>query len=149
MSNWTIIQTNKEYTEVMNRIEQLSQNPPLPKSPEGKELMLLGYLAAQYEEKMFPISYPDPIAAIKVRMTDLGLSVNDLLSAFGDKGTASKVLRKERALSLSMIRVLSQRLSLPTELLIQPSKRNRSKVKAMVVNEPVSTYKKTSKSKKK
>lgn len=133
----------------MNRIEQLSQNPPLPKSPEGKELMLLGYLAAQYEEKMFPISYPDPIAAIKVRMTDLGLSVNDLLSAFGDKGTASKVLRKERALSLSMIRVLSQRLSLPTELLIQPSKRNRSKVKAMVVNEPVSTYKKTSKSKKK
>ncbi len=149
MNNWTIIQTNKEYTEVMNRIEQLSQNPPLPKSPEGKELMLLGYLAAQYEEKMFPISYPDPIAAIKVRMTDLGLSVNDLLSAFGDKGTASKVLRKERALSLSMIRVLSQRLSLPTELLIQPSKRNRSKVKAMVVNEPVSTYKKTSKSKKK
>lgn len=133
----------------MNRIEQLSQNPPLPKSPEGKELMLLGYLAAQYEEKMFPISYPDPIAAIKVRMTDLGLSVNDLLSAFGDKGTASKVLRKERALSLSMIRVLSQRLSLPTELLIQPSKRNRSKVKAMVVNEPVSTYKKASKSKKK
>ena len=149
MSNWTIIQTNKEYTEVMNRIEQLSQNPPLPKSPEGKELMLLGYLAAQYEEKMFPISYPDPIEAIKVRMSDLGLSVNDLLSAFGDKGTASKVLRKERALSLSMIRVLSQRLSLPTELLIQPSKRNQSKVKAMVVNEPVSNYKKTSKSKKK
>ena len=149
MSNWTIIQTNKEYTEVMNRIEQLSQNPPLPKSPEGKELMLLGYLAAQYEEKMFPISYPDPIAAIKVRMTDLGLSVNDLLSAFGDKGTASKVLRKERALSLSMIRVLSQRLSLPTELLIQPPKRNRSKIKTMEVSEPALKYKKISKPKKK
>ena len=149
MSNWTIIQTNKEYTEVMNRIEQLSQNPPLPKSPEGKELMLLGYLAAQYEETMFPISYPDPIEAIKVRMTDLGLSVNDLLSAFGDKGTASKVLRRERALSLSMIRVLSQRLSLPTELLIQPSKGNKSKVKEMVVNESMSNYKKSSKSKKK
>ena len=149
MSNWTIIQTNKEYTEVMNRIEQLSQSPPLPKSPEGRELMLLGYLAAQYEEKTFPIEYPDPIDAIKVRMSDLGLAVNDLLVAFGDKGTASKVLRKERALSLNMIRVLSQRLSLPTELLIQPSKRNRPKVKAMVVTEPALKYKKASKSKKK
>lgn len=149
MSNWTIIQTNKEYTEVMNRIEQLSKNPPLPKSPEGKELMLLGYLAAQYEEKMFPISYPDPIDAIKVRMSDLGLSVNDLLVAFGDKGTASKVLRKERSLSLNMIRVLSQRLSLPTELLIQPPKRNRSKIKTMEVSEPALKYKKISKPKKK
>lgn len=133
----------------MNRIEQLSKNPPLPKSPEGKELMLLGYLAAQYEEKMFPISYPDPIDAIKVRMSDLGLSVNDLLVAFGDKGTASKVLRKERSLSLNMIRVLSQRLSLPTELLIQPPKRNRSKIKTMEVSEPALKYKKISKPKKK
>ncbi len=149
MSNWTIIQTNKEYTEVMNRIEQLSQNPPLLKSTMGRELMLLGYLANQYEEKAFPIAYPDPIDAIKVRMSDLGLTVNDLLSAFGDKGTASKVLRKERALSLNMIRVLSNHLSLPTELLIQPLKRNRSKAKMLIANEPTVKYKKTAKSRKK
>jgi HTH-type transcriptional regulator/antitoxin HigA len=149
MGNWTIIQTSKEYKVVMNRIEQLSQHPPLPKSPEGRELMLLGYLANQYEERVFPIVYPDPIDAIQVRMSDLGLTVSDLLSVFGDKGTASKVLRRERGLSLNMIRLLSHRLSLPTELLIQPLKRGESKTRAMVANEPVLNYKKTSKPRKK
>ncbi len=149
MRNWTIIQTSKEYKEVMNRIEQLSQNIPLPKSSEGRELMLLGYLAVQYEEKAFPIANPDPIEAIKVRMEDLGLTVYDLLSAFGDKGTASKVLRRERALSLNMIRVLSKRLSLPTELLILPVSRNRIKIKTPVAYEPVVKYKKLVKTKKK
>lgn len=129
MSNWTIIQTSKEYEDAVARIEQLSQLPPSPKSAEGRELLLLGYLVNQYEEKTFPIAYPDPIEAIKVRMGDLGLTVHDLLSAFGDKGTASKVLRRERTLSLNMIRVLSQRLSLPAELLIQPLNRSRIKIK--------------------
>jgi HTH-type transcriptional regulator/antitoxin HigA len=148
MNSWTIIQTSKEYTEVMERIEKLSQNPPLPKSEEGRELMLLGYLANQYEERTFPITYPDPIEAIKVRMGDLGLTVSDLLKAFGDKGTASKVLRKERALSLNMIRILSDRLSLPTELLIQPLKRTGVRSKVSIAKEP-SAYKKASKSRKK
>lgn len=120
MNSWSIIQTSKEYNEVMDRIEVLSQNPPSAKSAEGRELLLLGYLANQYEERTFPIEHPDPIEAIQVRMSDLGLTVHDLLSAFGDKGTASKVLRKERMLSLNMIRELSNRLSLPAELLIQP-----------------------------
>jgi HTH-type transcriptional regulator/antitoxin HigA len=149
MNSWTIIQTSKEYAEVMDRIEKLSQNPPLPKSEEGRELMLLGYLANQYEERTFPITYPDPIEAIKVRMGDLGLTVNDLLKAFGDKGTASKVLRKERALSLNMIRILSDRLSLPTELLIQPLKRRGARSKMAMAKEPSVGYKKASKSRKK
>lgn len=147
MGNWTIIETSKDYNEVMDRIEQLSQRPPAPKSEEGRELMLLGYLANQYEEKMFPIAYPDPIEAIRIRMRDLGLTVADLLSAFGDRGTASKVLRRERALSLNMIRVLSNRLSIPSELLILPLKKRKPKRK-MIANEPASNYRKTKKSRK-
>lgn len=145
---WTVIETNKEYKNVMDRIEQLSQRPPAPKSDEGRELMLLGYLANQYEEKVFPIDYPDPIEAIRARMTDLGLTVTDLLSAFGDKGTASKVLRKERALSLNMIRVLSHRLSIPPDLLIRPIKRGKPKRRAMIAKEPTSKYGKAKKAKK-
>lgn len=149
MGNWTIIQSSKVYAEVMKRIEILSQNPPSLHSTEGRELMLLGFLANQYEERTFPILHPDPIEAIQVRMNDLGLTVHDLLPAFGDKGTASKVLRKERALSLNMIRVLSKRLSLPTELLIQPIKRRRSKNKMVIANEPLLRYKKAAKRSKK
>lgn len=136
----TIINSKREYDRVLERIEALSVNPPLPKSEEGSELLLLGFLAAEYEETNFPIQNPDPIDAIKLRMDDLGLTVSDLLSVFGDKGTASKVLNRQRALSISMIHGLSQRLSLPAELLIRPVKlRNLSKSTA-TVGEPREKY---------
>ncbi|WKZ61225.1 MAG: XRE family transcriptional regulator [Cyclobacteriaceae bacterium] len=137
---WTIIQTKREYDRALDRIEELSVNPPSPKSSEGKELMLLGFLVSEYEETNFPIQYPDPIEAIKVRMEDLGLAVNDLLPIFGDKGTASKVLNRQRALSISMIRELSRKLSLPAELLIRPVKRRNVSKGALTVREPREKY---------
>lgn len=137
---WTIIQTKREYDQALDRIEELSVNPPSPKSSEGKELMLLGFLVSEYEETNFPIQYPDPIEAIKVRMEDLGLAVNDLLPIFGDKGTASKVLNRQRALSISMIRELSRKLSLPAELLIRPVKRRNVSKGALTVREPREKY---------
>ncbi len=137
---WTIIQTKREYDRAVARIEELSVNPPSPKSAEGKELMLLGFLASEYEETNFPIQYPDPIEAIKIRMEDLGLTVNDLLSVFGDKGTASKVLNRQRALSLSMIRGLAEKLSLPAELLIKPLSHEFHSEKTTNVAEPRGKY---------
>lgn len=137
---WTIIQTKREYDRAVARIEELSVNPPSPKSEKGKELMLLGFLASEYEEANFPIQYPDPIEAIKVRMEDLGLTVNDLLPIFGDKGTASKVLNRQRTLSISMIRGLAERLSLPTELLIKPINSKSHAANTANVSEPRAKY---------
>jgi HTH-type transcriptional regulator/antitoxin HigA len=137
---WTIIKTKREYDRALNRIEELSVNPPSPKSEKGRELMLLGFLVSEYEETNFPIQYPDPIEAIKVRMEDLGLTVNDLLPIFGDKGTASKVLNRQRALSISMIRELSRKLSLPAELLIRPVKRRSVTKSTITVREPREKY---------
>src|SRR5258705_748030 len=106
--------------------------------------MLLGYLIDQYEEKEFPIHYPDPIDAIKVRMNDLGIEISDLLDVFGDRGTASKVLNKQRSLSLSMIRSVANRLSLPERLLIQPipikGAKKRKAPKSPAVLEPKARY---------
>jgi HTH-type transcriptional regulator/antitoxin HigA len=144
--NWSIIQNKKEYEMALSRLEDLSQNLPEAKSERGRELLLLGYLIDQYEDKEFPIHYPDPVDAIKVRMDDLGLRASDLLDVFGDRGTASKVLGKQRSLSLSMIRLLADRLSLPESLLIQPVRlKQTKKVKnstLMVVREPKVHYKK-------
>jgi HTH-type transcriptional regulator/antitoxin HigA len=145
MKAWTVIQNKGEYDKVLKRIEELSQYPPDIKSDEGRELMLLGYLADKYEEERFPINYPDPIEAIKVRMEDLGLSINDMLDIFGDRGTASKVLNRKRALSLTMIRALSQRLSLPPSLMIQPMKQGMQEKKHAIAQEPKSRYKRKSK----
>jgi HTH-type transcriptional regulator/antitoxin HigA len=126
MNMWTILQNKKEYQAALDRLEKLSENPPDVKSDEGRELMLLGYLIDQYEEKEFPIRNPNPIDAIKVRMNDLGLQISDLLDVFGDRGTASKVLSKKRGLSLAMIRSLADRLSLPLNVLIQPTNNLKS-----------------------
>ena len=142
--NWSILQNKKEYEAALSRLEELSQNPPDPKSEPGRELMLLGYLIDQYEEKEFSISNPNPVDAIKVRMNDLGIKVNDLLDIFGDRGTASKVLNKQRSLSLSMIRSLADRLSLPESLLIQPTQLNKTKKKKpskhLLLHEPKPRY---------
>jgi len=145
---WTILQNKKEYQAALDRLEKLSENPPDVKSDEGRELMLLGYLIDQYEEKEFPIRNPNPIDAIKVRMNDLGLKISDLLDVFGDRGTASKVLSKKRGLSLAMIRSLADRLSLPLNVLIQPTnnlksyKANSTMASAM---EPKAVYQKRKK----
>jgi HTH-type transcriptional regulator/antitoxin HigA len=148
MNMWTILQNKKEYQAALDRLEKLSENPPDVKSDEGRELMLLGYLIDQYEEKEFPIRNPNPIDAIKVRMNDLGLKISDLLDVFGDRGTASKVLSKKRGLSLAMIRSLADRLSLPLNVLIQPTnnlksyKANSTMASAM---EPKAVYQKRKK----
>lgn len=148
MNMWTILQNKKEYQAALDRLEKLSENPPDVKSDEGRELMLLGYLIDQYEEKEFPIRNPNPIDAIKVRMNDLGLQISDLLDIFGDRGTASKVLSKKRGLSLAMIRSLADRLSLPLNVLIQPTnnlksyKTNSTMASAM---EPKAVYQKRKK----
>ncbi len=145
---WAIIKTKKEYELATKRLEELSTNPPEENSQEGRELMLLGYLIDQYEELTFEVEYPQPIDAIKIRMEDLGLKITDLLNIFGDRGTASKVLNNQRGLSLSMIRQLADRLSLPVSLLIQPtglSKKLGKKNKAALAMEPREIYKKRKK----
>ena len=50
MKAWTIIQNKREYDAVIDRIEELSKNPPDIRSDEGRELLLLGFLADRYEE---------------------------------------------------------------------------------------------------
>jgi HTH-type transcriptional regulator / antitoxin HigA len=144
MSMWTILQNKSDYDKAVARLDVLSENPPQPDSDEGKELMLLGYLIDQYEEKEFPISTPDPIEAIEIRMDDLALSKKDLLPIFGDRGTMSKVFNKQRALSISMIRMLGEKLSIPLEVLIQPvyNVDTKKSKKTEMVMEPASTYKK-------
>ena len=150
MKAWTIIQNKTEYEAVTDRIEELSKNPPDVRSDEGRELLLLGFLADRYEEERFPIEHPDPIEAIKVRMEDLDLSVGDMLDVFGDRGTASKVLSRQRSLSLNMIRGLSQKLSLPEALLIRPVRKIKQRKKtAQVAKEPKPAYQKKSSRRKK
>jgi HTH-type transcriptional regulator/antitoxin HigA len=122
MKHWLMIESKKEYDIALKRVEELIEMNPSTKSEAGREMKLLVHLVEQFEEENYPIDFPDPIEAIKVRMEDLGLQPKDLVDVIGDKGTVSKVLSRKIQLSLRMIRNLSKMLNLPADVLIQESK---------------------------
>jgi HTH-type transcriptional regulator/antitoxin HigA len=111
------IKTKKDYQQALDRLELIFDAKKGTK--EGDELAILGILIDQYENEHFPIDLPDPIAAIKFRMEQLGYTQTDLAKVVGLKSRASEILSKKRKLSLDMIRQLHEKLNIPTDVLIQ------------------------------
>ena len=111
------IKTDKDYNQALERLETIFDAKK--GSPEGDELEVLGILVDQYENEHFPIELPDPIEAIKFKMEQLNYSQNDLAKVIGLKSRASEILNKKRKLTLDMIRKLTVKLNIPSEVLIQ------------------------------
>jgi HTH-type transcriptional regulator/antitoxin HigA len=84
---------------------------------------VLTTLVEVYEEKRFPIDPPDPIEAIKFRLEQQGLDSRSLVGVIGGRSRVYEVMQGKRALSLEMIRRVHQRLGIPAEVLIRPSRR--------------------------
>lgn len=113
-----IITTEQEYENALKRLSTIFDANP--DSPEGMEAELLVTLVEKYEKKYFSIALPEPITAIKEAMEMKGLKDKDLIQAIGSKTTVSLVLNRKRALTIDMIRNLTELLGLPVEVLIQP-----------------------------
>ena len=111
------IKTKKDYQQALERLELIFDAKK--NSAEGDELEVLGILIDNYENSHFPVSFPDPVEAIKFRMDQLGYTQNDLAKVVGLKSRASEILSGKRKLSLEMIRQLHSHLKIPTEVLIQ------------------------------
>jgi HTH-type transcriptional regulator/antitoxin HigA len=112
-----IIKTQVEYKRALKRLEEIFEAKP--NTPKGDELELLSLLIDKYEKERYPISMPDPIAAIKFRMEQMGYTQKDLAAILGLKSRASEILNKKRPLTLEMIRNLHTKLNIPTQVLIQ------------------------------
>ena len=112
-----LIKTKNDYQNALNRLEVIFDAKPA--TAVGDELELLGMLIEKYEQEKYPIDFPDPIAAIKFRMEQLGYTQSDLANVVGLKSRASEILNKKRKLTLEMIRNLHETLNIPTAVLIQ------------------------------
>ena len=124
-----IIKTDSEYQATLARIEKIFD--ARTGTPKGDELELLLLLAETYEEKVYPIDPPDPIAALRFRMEQAGLKPKDLVPYIGSKSKVSEVLNGRRPLSLSMIRRLVDGLHLPPEIALRkPNKVTSAKGRA-------------------
>lgn len=113
------IRTETDYRAALEEVDRLFN--AAPSTPDGDRLEVLMTLLEAYEEKRYAIPLPDPIEAIKYHMESRGLSRRDLEPYIGSHAQVAEVLNRERPLSIEMMRNLHTGLSIPADVLIQPS----------------------------
>jgi HTH-type transcriptional regulator/antitoxin HigA len=91
-------------------------------SREGDRLDVLVTLVEAYERRHYPVDFPDPVEAIKFRMEQQGLTVDDLVPVIGRKNRVYEVLTGKRPLTLRMIENLHETFSIPAESLLKHSR---------------------------
>ncbi len=112
------IHTEADHKLALKEISALMVADPDLGTPDGDRLDILTTLVQAYEAKLFPISAPDPVEAIKFRMEQSDLSVKDLEPLIGKSNRVYEVLNRKRPLTLTMIRKLHQGLGIPAQVLI-------------------------------
>lgn len=110
------IKTEADYQKALERLDKIFDAKI--GSIESDEADILGLLIDEYEKKKYPIEAPDPIEAIKIRMEEMQLKQIDLVDAIGGKSRVSEVLNRKRKLTVEMIRNLTSRLNLSSDILI-------------------------------
>jgi HTH-type transcriptional regulator/antitoxin HigA len=117
------IKTETDHAAALREIERLwGANEG---TAGGDRLEVLATLVEAYEQAHFPIDAPDPIEAIKFRLEQQGTDKKPLIGVIGSRTRVHEVLRRDRALSLGMIRRLNHTLKIPAEVLIRPVRRRK------------------------
>ncbi len=114
--NVTPIRDSASHAAALSRIEAIFDAEP--GTPEFDELDVLSTLIEAYEDKFISIPELDPIEAIKFRMEQVGLENKDLIPYLGQNSRITEVMKRQRKLSLNMIRRLNKELGIPAEVLI-------------------------------
>jgi HTH-type transcriptional regulator / antitoxin HigA len=117
------IKTESDHAAALREIERLWGADE--GTAGGDRLEVLTTLVEAYEEAHFPIDAPDPIEAIRFRLEQQGADKKSLIGVIGSRTRVHEVLRRDRALSLAMIRRLHQKLNIPAEVLIRPVRRRK------------------------
>jgi HTH-type transcriptional regulator / antitoxin HigA len=117
IETYKLIKNENEYKEALEKIEHLQD--AVPNTPAGDELELLALLVEKYEKEQYPMKDADAINAVEYYMEENGFKQKDLIGIIGDKSLVSKVMNRERNLTLRMIRNLHDKLGIPYELLIK------------------------------
>ncbi len=112
------IKTDADHEAALVEIERLWDAEE--GTADGDRLEILTTLVEAYEESHFPMDMPDPIEAIKFRLEQQGEDRKALIGIIGSRTRVHEVLRGDRALSLTMIRQLNEKLKIPAEILIRP-----------------------------
>ena len=96
---------------------------------QGDKLELLVALVELYEAKRWPIDTGasfDPIDVLHHAIDEFGHTQAELADLLGSRSRASEVLARRRALTVEMIRKISEAWKIPADLLVRPYKVRRA-----------------------
>lgn len=111
------IKTEKDYDLALQRVNTLFDAKP--NTNEADELDILVTLIEKYEQKHYPVPEPDPIEAIKFMMEQNGITDADLGVILNSRSRVSEIFKRKRALTITQIRVLNEKLHIPASTLIK------------------------------
>ena len=114
------IRNEADYDWALAEIEPYFGKEPDPGSAEADRFDILAALIEAYENRVWPISAPDPVAAIVAWMDEHGLDQAALGRLLGSRSRASELLRRKRPLTLGMAQAINAQWGIPAEILIQP-----------------------------
>ena len=117
------IRNANDHNAALREIERLWGAPQ--GTPKGDRLEVLVALVEAYERAHFPVTPPDPIAAIRFRLEQAGLGPRALIGVIGSRTRVYEVLRGDRPLTLPMIQRLHDSFGIPAQALIRPVTRKR------------------------
>ena len=116
-----LIKTEEEYQNALKRLDKIFHAKK--GTSQQEELEILVMLIQKYEDEIVgDIPDPDPIEAIKFKMEQMEMTQKDLAKLIGLKSRASEILSRKRPMSINIIRKISNALSIPADILIQPYK---------------------------
>jgi HTH-type transcriptional regulator / antitoxin HigA len=111
------IRSDDDHAAALEEIDRLWGADP--DTVEGARLEVLLTLVDAYEEAHHPMPPSDPINAIEFMMDQRGLTRRDLEPMIGSRARVAEVLNRKRALTLPMIRRLSEGLYIPADILVR------------------------------
>ncbi|GEO37771.1 DNA-binding protein [Skermanella aerolata] len=111
------IRSDEDHAAALEQIDHLWGASP--DTAEGVRLEILLTLVDAYEEAHHAIPPSDPVSAIEFMMEQRGLSRRDLEPFIGSRARVAEILNRKRALTLPMIRRLSEGLQIPAEILVR------------------------------
>jgi len=120
LKHWKVLKSEAEYKEALARTIEIFHADD--NTPEADELELLLVLIKDYEDKKIHIPSPDPLDVIKMKLTEKGLKMKDLIPIIGSKGHVSLVLSGKKDLTLKMARKLHDFLGIPAEVFVNNDK---------------------------
>jgi len=116
------IHNDEDHRATLVEIERLWNSPE--GSEESEKLDILATLVEKYEEDRWPVEQPDwdPVDVLHYAISEMGHTQAELSKLLASRSRATEILKRDRTLTVEMIRTISEAWKIPAALLIKPYK---------------------------